>query len=87
MSDLEEEDEEMANPNSTVKKLKEKIKILQHRCETGLGKGMSDSAYKYLKEHKDDRPDELRVAMNEMLSDGNIGYWHLLEQILLFEDF
>ena len=88
LSDLEDENnEELANPNSTLKKLKEKIKILQHRCETGLGKKMCEEAYRYLKEHKDDRPDELRVAMNEMLNDGNIGYWHLLEQILLFEDF
>ena len=48
---------------------------------------MFNNAYGYLKEHKNDRPDELRVVLNDMLGDGNIGYWHLIEQVLFFEEF
>ncbi|KAL4507112.1 hypothetical protein ABPG72_001905 [Tetrahymena utriculariae] len=75
------------NNNPQYFKIQDKIKLFRHRCEASLGIVMFDKAYDYLKVNNNKcSTDELRKQLVEILSEENIGFWHLIDQILFLEE-
>ena len=70
------------------------------RCEAGIGNSLYEKAYKYLSEKANANSQEemrkhligkfiiiLSLELLDILGEDNIGFWHLIDQILLFEGF
>ena len=70
-------------------KIQDRIKLLRHRCEAGLGNNIFEKAYSHLKNKGDQmsqKTDELRKALVEILGEDMIGFWHLIDSLLNYED-
>ena len=76
--------------NSKEKLLNEKIKIFKNKCIKCLKEEKYLKAYNYLYSIKKNTKEisnlEIRENLIKILEKRNIGYWHLIEQILLFEE-
>jgi hypothetical protein len=81
-----EEEEVKEEPPTVQSKIREKIKALTHRCESGLGNSMFQRAYVYLQTAKAGQ-EELRTALIEIVGETNIGYWAILDQLVFLEQY
>ena len=81
-----EEEEVKEEPPTVQSKIREKIKSLTHRCESGLGNSMFQRAYAYLQTAKAAQ-EELRAALIEIMGETNIGYWAILDQLVFLEQY
>lgn len=62
-------------------KLKDKIKMLKHRCETSLGYNQYEKAYKLIKK----RGENLRDRLCELIGEDNVGFYVIFDNILFLE--
>jgi len=84
----EEDIPEKRSYNPQYFKIQDRIKLLKHRCEAGLGSVLYEKAYKLLQEKINvAKPEEIRKNLIDIFGEDNIGFWHLIDQILLLEDF
>ena len=67
-------------------KLKDRIKLLTHRCEAGIGHQLFEQAYDRLKNLSGQDSTYIRSSLIEVLGEQNIGYWSLLDQIIFLEN-
>ena len=77
--------------NTKEKLLNERINYFKSKCLNNLEKEQYDKAYNYLVKMKKNNGSEInnrdiRDNLIKILGENNIGYWHLIDQILLFED-
>ena len=77
--------------NTKEKLLNERIYYFKSKCLNNLEKEQYDKAYNYLVKMKKNNGSEInnrdiRDNLIKILGENNIGYWHLIDQILLFED-
>eukprot|EP01022_Parablepharisma_sp_SALTPOND_P020503 TRINITY_DN374_c0_g1_i1.p1 TRINITY_DN374_c0_g1~~TRINITY_DN374_c0_g1_i1.p1 ORF type:complete len:878 (+),score=169.96 TRINITY_DN374_c0_g1_i1:2421-5054(+) len=94
---LSSESEEMNSDNERLgeiappekeetRKLEERIKLLKHRCEAGIGNILFERAYNTLKEEVKDRdPENVRTKLVTVLGAENIGFYAIIDQILFLE--
>jgi len=69
-------------------KIQDRIKLLRYRCEAGIGNSLYEKAYRFLNERASaNNQEENRKYLIDILGEENIGFWHLIDQILLFEGF
>ena len=75
--------------------INERISFFKNKCVDSLKEEKYEKAYNYLikiKKKKDNENDnevnnrDIREHLIKILGKGNIGYWHLIDQIILFED-
>ncbi len=69
--------------------LNKRINFFKERCIKSLGNNFYNKAYNYLKKvRKNDfqNSDKIREYLSNNFGKNNIGYWQLLDQILLLED-
>jgi len=79
---------EIASPETAeMRKLIERIKLLRHRCEAGIGNILFEKAYNLLKEEKDQGPEIVRKALIKIMGEENIGFYAIIDQILYLESF
>ena len=76
--------------NTKEKIIKERINFFKNKCIDSLKQEKFDKAYNYLvkikkKEENDIDNRDLREHLIKILGKDNIGYWHLIDQIILFE--
>ncbi|CAD8066727.1 unnamed protein product [Paramecium primaurelia] len=92
--DLDEEDQgdndgidqdEIKPINSIVARIQDRIKLLKHRCEGGLGNNLVEKALQLMKS-KQFSTQDLRKQLMQLLGEENIGYWQLFDQILYMEE-
>jgi len=84
----EEDIPEKKSYNPQYFKIQDRIKLLRHRCEAGLGFVLFDKSYKFVQDKMNvTKPDDMRKYLIDILGEENIGFWHLIDQILLLEDF
>ena len=78
------------NDNTKEKLLNEKINIFKNKCIKGLKEEIYLRAYDYLLTTKKNKNEinntEIRENLIKKQKKKNIGYWHLIEQIILFEE-
>ena len=97
LNDTNETNNENKNENnnnsiySKEKLLKERINYFKNKCINNLTNEKYLQAYNYLVKSKKNKNNEInnrniRDNLIEILGKEDIGYWHLLDQILLFED-
>ncbi|CAG9312240.1 unnamed protein product [Blepharisma stoltei] len=84
VEELEEEEAKEELP-SWHSKLREKLKLLQHKCEAGIGHQLYERSLNLLKEMSGHNNDAIRSALIELLGINNIGYWVILDQIIVIE--
>ena len=66
-----------------------RIKYFKERCIKALGNNFYNKAYNYLKKMKNNNSinnDIKREYLSDTFGKNNIGYWQLIEQILILED-
>ena len=66
-----------------------RIKYFKERCIKALGSNFYNKAYNYLKKMRNNNSinnDIKREYLSDTFGKNNIGYWQLIEQILLLED-
>ena len=66
-----------------------RIKYFKERCIKALGNNFYNKAYNYLKKMRNNNSinnDIKREYLSDTFGKNNIGYWQLIEQILLLED-
>ena len=68
-----------------------RISFFRNKCINGLGQALFNKAYNYLKNIKKNKYNEynsskVREQLIEFFGKDNIGYWQLIDQILLFEN-
>ncbi|CAD8126569.1 unnamed protein product [Paramecium sonneborni] len=84
--DYDELDQDEIKPiNSIVARIQDRIKLLRHRCEGGLGNNLVEKALQLMKT-KQFSTQDLRKQLIQLLGDENIGYWQLFDQILYMEE-
>ena len=75
--------------------INERISFFKNKCVDSLKEEKYEKAYNYLikiKKKKDNENDnevnnrDIREHLIKILGKDNIGYWHLIDQIILFED-
>lgn len=76
--------------NKTLVKLDDKIKLLKHRCEAGLGYSLYEKAYKLItnfskSESKTSSSDKLRSKLIDLIGEDNIGFWVIFDNIIFLE--
>ena len=97
LNDTSEANNENKNENnnnliySKEKLLNERINYFKNKCISNLTKEKYLKAYNYLVKNKKNKNNEInnrdiRNNLIEILGKEDIGYWHLIDQILLFED-
>ncbi len=79
--------------NSKKKILNERINYFKNKCIESLGKKIFIDAYNYVAKNKrnknknnDINNREIRENLMNMFGKDSIGYWHLIDQILMLED-
>lgn len=83
----DEEDEEPTHvykafeENRVLVKLRDKIKMLKHRCEAALGFNLFEKAYKLIKRNEEG----LRSKLCELIGEENIGFYVVFDNILFLE--
>ena len=56
------------------------------RCEAGIGNSIYGKTYNFVKENSEKaKNEELRKGLTEILGEENIGFWHLVDQIVFYE--
>jgi len=83
----EEPVEERSPKEESIIKLKDKISLLRHRCESGLGSLLFEQVYAIIKENKDSKVsgEKTREQLLEVLGKENIGFWAIIDNILFLE--
>ena len=67
--------------------MNDRMKLLRHRCEAGLGKNLFEKGYEIVRERGSSmKGEELRKVMIDLLGEENVGYWHLMDQLLCVEE-
>ena len=83
-------EEEERNPyEETLIKLKDKIGLLKHRCESGLGITLFGEAYKLVKRNREKEvsSETTREELIKVLGGNqNIGFWAIIDNVLFLED-
>ena len=78
------------NMNDKNKILNKRIDFFKERCIKSLGENFYNKAYNYLKESRKNNfinnNDKIREYLSNNFGKNNIGYWQLIDQILLLED-
>ena len=91
ISDLEESNEEDKpkdeKDDSLYSKFTKKINELENRCINGIGESKYKKCLQVLKEKKGHQLEEIRVKISSIIGEDLIGYWHLIDQILFYEEF
>ena len=60
--------------------------MCKSRCEAGVGNTIYNKSYGLVKEKAEKgKNDELRKGLLEILGEDNIGFWHLIDQIVFYE--
>ncbi len=71
--------------------MNDRLKLLRHRCEAGLGKNLFEKAYDIIKIKGNiilwfkffigstTKGDEMRKIMVDTLGEDNVAYWHLID--------
>ncbi|CAD8112879.1 unnamed protein product [Paramecium primaurelia] len=77
--------EDIKSSNQITSRIQDRIKLLKHRCEGGLGSNLTDKALAFIRT-KQSSNQELRKQLIVLLGEENIGYWQLFDQILYMED-
>jgi len=68
------------------RKLDERIKLLRHRCEAGIGNILFEKAYNAIKtEMSGQAPEVIRGKLISILGEENIGFYAIIDQILFLE--
>lgn len=80
-----EEEEVKEEPPSWQNKIRDRVKLLRHRCDAGLGNQLFERAYTTLKQTAGQSNGEIRRALIGVLGEQNIGYWALLDQLSFME--
>eukprot|EP00826_Nyctotherus_ovalis_P030011 TRINITY_DN2381_c0_g7_i1.p1 TRINITY_DN2381_c0_g7~~TRINITY_DN2381_c0_g7_i1.p1 ORF type:complete len:490 (+),score=212.93 TRINITY_DN2381_c0_g7_i1:1039-2508(+) len=79
---------EIASAESAeTRKLNERIKLLRHRCEAGIGNILFEKAYNMIREERDEDPEVVRRALVKVMGEENIGFYAIIDQILYLETF
>lgn len=87
ISDIGDSEEETNNVElEIVASFQSKIEKFKERCISGVGRNNFEQCYRFLKQKEGVAPEELRPKVVELLGEGLIGYWHLVNQILFYED-
>ncbi|CAD8209976.1 unnamed protein product [Paramecium octaurelia] len=81
--DLLQEDTKLSN--QITSRISDRVKLLKHRCEGGLGSNLADKALALIRTKQSSNQD-LRKQLIVLLGEENIGYWQLFDQILYMED-
>ena len=76
--------------NSKKKILTERINYFKNKCIESLGKKIFIDAYNYMAKNKRNKNNdinnrEIRENLMNMFGKDSIGYWHLIDQILILE--
>ena len=74
-----------------LNRLNERIKLLRHRGEAGIGSSLFEQAYAILRGHekqgsKAPSGDAVRKELCELLGEENIGFWAIVSQVLFLEN-
>ena len=77
--------------NTKEKLLNERIKYFKIKCINNLKEEKYNEAYNYLVKIKNNKTSDInnrdiRENLIKILGKDNIAYWHLIDQIILFED-
>jgi non-specific serine/threonine protein kinase/NIMA (never in mitosis gene a)-related kinase len=80
-----EEEEVKEEPPSWQNKIRDRVKLLRHRCDAGLGNQLFERAYTTLKQTVGQSSADIRRALIGVLGEQNIGYWALLDQLSFME--
>jgi NIMA (never in mitosis gene a)-related kinase len=86
-SPVEEEEEPGEQPpvrNSMWLKINDRTKLIRHRCEVGIGSELMEKALAFMA--KAMKPEKTRESLVALLGEENIAYWHLLDQLLFYEE-
>ena len=87
--DSEEETDDLYKAfeeNKTLVKIQDKIKLLRHRCEAGLGYTLCEKAYKLIKNYvKNPSGASLRDKLITIIGEDNIGFWVIFDNIMFLE--
>ena len=70
--------------------INKRINFFKERCIKALGNNFYNKAYNYLKimkKNKNENNDIIREHLSNTFGKNNIGYWQLIDQILLLENF
>ena len=79
---------EKANEKESI--INKRINFFKERCIKALGNNFYNKAYNYLKamkKNKQENSEIIREHLSNTFGKNNIGYWQLIEQILLLENF
>ena len=90
-NDTNETENNINLENTKERLLNERINDFKNKCLNNLEEEQYKKAYNYLVITKKNNSNEInkreiRENMIKILGENNIGYWHLIDQILLFED-
>ena len=69
--------------------INKRINFFKDRCLKSLGNNFYNRAYNYLKNARKNQNlnnDKIREYLSNTFGKNNIGYWQLIDQILLLED-
>ncbi|CAK81181.1 unnamed protein product (macronuclear) [Paramecium tetraurelia] len=84
--------EDIKSSHQITSRIQDRIKLLKHRCEGGLGSNLADKALALIRTKctyfvkLESSNQELRKQLIVLLGEENIGYWQLFDQILYMED-
>jgi len=89
ISDIGESENEVSEDREETlhSKFCAKINELETRCLNGIGETKYQKCLSLLREKRSLSADEIRPKVAAIIGDDLIGYWHLLDQILFYEDF
>eukprot|EP00359_Climacostomum_virens_P003272 CAMPEP_0204901962 /NCGR_PEP_ID=MMETSP1397-20131031/3380_1 /ASSEMBLY_ACC=CAM_ASM_000891 /TAXON_ID=49980 /ORGANISM="Climacostomum Climacostomum virens, Strain Stock W-24" /LENGTH=702 /DNA_ID=CAMNT_0052070393 /DNA_START=115 /DNA_END=2223 /DNA_ORIENTATION=+ len=79
------EEEEVKEETPGQARIMEKMKLLKHRCEAGLGNSMYEQARKVLVDNEGCDMNAMRQLLVKLLGEDNIGYWSILDQVIFLE--
>ena len=69
------------------KLINERISFFRNRCINSLGQKLFNKAYEYLKNNigRNTEPIRVREHLTNIFGKNNIGFWQLIDQILILE--
>ncbi|EGR30764.1 protein kinase domain protein [Ichthyophthirius multifiliis] len=80
-------EDEKINYNPQYYKIQDRIKLFIHRCEAGLGNVIYEKAYDFVKYNQQNTSvEDMRTKLVQILQADNIGFWHLVDQIIFLEE-
>ena len=75
--------------NDKIRILYKRINYFKERCINSLGQNFYNKAYNFLRDARKNNyqnNDKIREYLSNTFGKNNIGYWQLIDQILLLED-